>query len=115
MDTPRHRIFQRARERADLSVEQLWLRYLELGGLADLIELDGFLHALVPLDDLQQDMLAHALNEGLEDAYRAARVPYLRPTPDLSPASDALDLVQKLLGRPLGARVSRDEPSEPPD
>src|SRR5215207_5826800 len=87
VDTPRHRIFQRARERADLSVEQLWLRYLELGGLADLIELDGFLHALVPLDDLQQDMLAHALNEGLEDAYRAARVPYLRPTPDLSPAS----------------------------
>ena len=73
-----------ARLRADLTVQDLWLRYLALGGSGDAFDLDGFLQGLVPLDTFQQDVLAQALNEALDDRYRADRVPLSAP-----PADDA--------------------------
>ena len=65
-----------ARVRAELSVEELWFRYLALGGTVGLLELEGFLHGLMPLERLELDMLAHALNERLAELYNASRVPY---------------------------------------
>ena len=71
-----------ARVRADLTVQDLWLRYLALGGTGDAFDLDGYLQGLVPLETFQQDVLAQALNEALEDRYRADRVPLSTPPID---------------------------------
>lgn len=65
-------------ERADLTLEQLWARYFALGGEADLIEVEGFLAGLVPLPPYQRDMLAHAVNERLDELTWRHRVPYAR-------------------------------------
>jgi len=82
----RHRHMDAARVRADLTVQTLWLRYVALGGTGDAFDLDGYLQGLVPLDTFQQDVLAQALNEALEDDYRAHRVPLSLP-----PSGDASD------------------------
>ncbi|MFN2523331.1 MAG: PP2C family protein-serine/threonine phosphatase [Mycobacteriales bacterium] len=79
------RAIQGAALRAELSPEQLWLRYFSLGGIADPLEVEGFLSGLLPLPGLQCDLLAQAVNERLEEMLAADRAPYSRP----------------LLGRPL--------------
>ncbi len=80
--TDRHRIFQAAREHGELTVQQLWLRYLALGGNGDVFDIDGYLQGLLPLDTHQQDILAVALNERLDEVYRAARIPLSTTMPD---------------------------------
>jgi hypothetical protein len=87
----RHRRMDAARVRAELTVQDLWLRYLALGGTGDAFDLDGYLQGLVPLDTFQQDVLAQALNEALEDSYRAHRIPLSTPPSD--------DLGDERLGR----------------
>ncbi len=74
-DEERHRRMDAARVRAELSVQDLWLRYLALGGTGDAFELDGYLQGLVPLDTFQQDVLAQALNEALRDLYESSLIP----------------------------------------
>lgn len=73
----RHELFAAARRRAELSVTQLWVRYLSLGGNLDLFSIEAYLHGMTPLPPAQQDVLANALNEQLADLFEAARVPYL--------------------------------------
>ena len=107
-----HRRMDAARVRAELTVQDLWLRYLALGGTGDAFDLDGYLQGLVPLAAFQQDVLAQALNEALEDRYRTYRVPLSPPPPD-----DAVDdrlrrCIDDLLdGRPPASP----EEFEPPD
>lgn len=76
----RHPLFEAARVRAGWSVRQLWLDYLALGGTYGAFEIEAYLEGLTLLDPGQQDVLAVALNERLDDLYRAARVPYLFST-----------------------------------
>jgi hypothetical protein len=71
----RHRPVEAARVRAELTVQELWLRYVALGGASDAFDVDGYLQGLVPLDTFQQDMLAQAVNEELEEVLREMRVP----------------------------------------
>ncbi|HEX2073779.1 MAG TPA: hypothetical protein VHF92_08350 [Geodermatophilus sp.] len=71
-----------ARIRAELTVQDLWLRYVARGGTGDAFDLDGYLEELVPLETFQQDVLAPALNEALEDGFRAYRVPLSASPPD---------------------------------
>ena len=71
----RYQRMDTARIRAELTVQNLWLRYVALGGTGDVFDLDGYLQGLVPLATFQQDVLAQALNEALEDSYQAHRVP----------------------------------------
>lgn len=100
----RAQLFERARRLTALSVEELWLRYLAVGGLGDVFDLDAFLHGLSPLDSADQDALAVAVNERLDDLYAAACVPYLfpHPAPDLPPGGqDPLDVLAQLLPGPL--------------
>lgn len=72
-DRARH--MDAARSRAELTVQDLWLRYIALGGTGDAFDLDGYLQGLTPLDGFQQDVLAQSLNEALADLYRAHRIP----------------------------------------
>lgn len=62
--------------RTGLSVEQLWLRYFALGGDASQFELDAFLQGLIMLPRMQRDMIAHAVNERLNEVTGPRRVPY---------------------------------------
>ncbi len=81
VDTPDHERIDAARRRAGLSLEGLWIRYFELGGLAGVMELDAFLRgALVPAR-LERDILAHAVNEALRDKGIAAELHYLFAPP----------------------------------
>lgn len=52
-----------ARRRVRLTVEDLWLRFVALGGNADELELDGFLAGVMPLSFHQQSVLSQALRE----------------------------------------------------
>jgi hypothetical protein len=61
---------------ADLTLEQLWVRYFALGGAGDLTEVDAHLHGLAPLPANQHDLLAHAVNERLDELFTRHRVPY---------------------------------------
>ena len=73
----RYRVFAAARRRAECSIQHVWVQYLALGGVLDLFTVEGFLHGLMPLPAAQQDILANAINEQLDDLYRGAMVPYL--------------------------------------
>ena len=71
----RNRRMNAARVRAELTVQDLWLRYVGLGGTGDAFEVDGYLQGLVPLETFQQDVLAQALNEGLRELYEDDCIP----------------------------------------
>src|SRR3712207_5678535 len=93
----RHRRMNAARIRAELTVQDLWLRYLALGGTGDAFDLDGYLQGLVPLDGFQQDVLAQTLNEALDDSYRSYRIPLSDGTRDEGENTRLDSLVQQLL------------------
>ena len=106
----RHRRMDSARVHAKLTVQDMWLRYVALGGTGDAFDLDGYLQGLVPLATFQQDVLAQALNEALEDGYRAHRVPLSVP-----PGESRDDRLGRLIDNLLDGRppVDREE-AEPP-
>ena len=109
----RHRRMDAARVRAELTVQDLWLRYLALGGTGDAFDLDGYLQGLVPLDTFQQDVLAQALNEALEDGYRSYRVPLSAPPLDNAGDERRLSrLIDELLGGRPPAPGDRSQPPE---
>ncbi len=105
-----------ARVRAELTVQDLWLRYVALGGTGDAFDLDGYLQGLMPLGTFQQDVLAQALNEALQDRYRADCVPLSNPLADADAEGDARRLgrvVDELLANrtpPLPTGVERRRP-----
>jgi hypothetical protein len=74
----RHQRMDAARVHARLSVQDLWLRYLALGGTGDAFDLDGYLQGLGLLDTFQQDVLAQALNEALTDLHQSYLIPLSR-------------------------------------
>jgi hypothetical protein len=67
--------FSGAFEAADLTVDELWVRYFSLGGEAGRFELDAYLNGAIALPPLQHDILAHAINERL-DEIAPPRAPY---------------------------------------
>lgn len=60
---------------SQLSVDELWLRYFALGGDAGKVEVEAYLSGLMPLPSLQHNILAHAINERL-DELGPRRAPY---------------------------------------
>jgi hypothetical protein len=102
----RHESIEAARRRAELSVQQLWLEYMSFSGLAGLVEVEAYLYGLMPLDSYQEDKLAHAVNERLDDLYRAARVPYSTPPAAELKSEHPLDVIDELLQK---AKRPRDE------
>jgi len=69
-----------AYRRTGLTVRALWLRYLGLGGIADEVSVAAQLFGLLPLPRGEYNVLAHTVNEALDDLSvpaRGARVPPL--------------------------------------
>jgi hypothetical protein len=86
-----------SRQTAELSVEQLWLRYFALGGNADLLAVEAHLDGLLPLPTVDGDLLALAVNERLDELVTARRVPYTRPRHRHRPVSGPLAVLLELL------------------
>ncbi len=63
MDRPAADRWNRARRRAALTPEQLWLRYFALGGTASASELEAICAGEVWASADTHDRIAHALNE----------------------------------------------------
>jgi hypothetical protein len=74
-----HKHFQRELDKAfrhaDLTVQELWLRYFALGGDAGPTEVDAYVNGLMPFSPLQHNVLALAVNERL-DELPPCRAPY---------------------------------------
>lgn len=83
--------------RSGLSPEQLWMRYFALGGSLSLLELDAYLNGLTTLPRVDRDMLAHAVNERLDELAGPPRAPYSHSVPDGRPLHGPLKALVDLL------------------
>jgi hypothetical protein len=85
-------------KRSGLTLEQLWLRYFALGGAESLLDLDAYVNGLVQLAPTQRDMVAHAVNERLDELSGPPRAPYSRlerrTKPRHGPLSALVDLLE---------------------
>ncbi|BBE24494.1 hypothetical protein MN0502_33770 (plasmid) [Arthrobacter sp. MN05-02] len=61
---------------AGLAVPDVWLRYFSLSGMVDEYEVNAYLHGLVVLPPVQCDLIAHAVNELIDELPRPSRAPY---------------------------------------
>jgi hypothetical protein len=84
-------------EHTDLSLEGLWLRYFSLGGDADLMDVDAHLAGVVPLSSVDGDLVAHAINERLDELLAQRRAPYSRLLRHRPPTSGPLAALVGLL------------------
>lgn len=66
----------RAFRRAELTEHELWLRYFALGGVAGPTEVEAYLHGLMPLPQLEHNILALAVNDRLRDLPPPPPAPY---------------------------------------
>ncbi len=108
MDTEdRYRQCESARVRGELTVHDLWLRYLTLGGNHDAFDIDGYLQGLLSLEPSEEHVLAVALNERLEEVHRAALIPLPTARPHEVDGRVRRVVIEELLGRdPSGPRPS---------
>jgi hypothetical protein len=65
-----------ARIDAGLNLDELWLRYFELGGMSTAVELEAHLHGALTPTSHDHDLIAHALNERFVELGRNHPVPY---------------------------------------
>lgn len=110
-----YRHMDAARAHAGLTVQDVWLRYVALGGTGDAFDLDGYLQGVVPLEAFQQDVLAQALNEALTDVCQAYRVPLSAPAEPAGDEDHLRGLVERLLDELPAHRADnpprRDDPA----
>jgi hypothetical protein len=50
-------------QRAGITWDELWVRYVGLGGDAAQMEVEGYVLNVLAADDYQHNLIAHALNE----------------------------------------------------
>lgn len=65
-----------ARQRADLSMAALYIRYIALGGLASSVQLSAHLASGAPLSVMEHDVAVHAINERFLELHDPERLPY---------------------------------------
>lgn len=97
-DERQHHLIQVAFSRAQLSVEELWMRYFSLGGSAGPVELEAFVDGMLTLDPLQRDLVAHAINERLDELHWRHRAPYSRTVREPGRETGLLASLVRLLG-----------------
>ena len=95
----RHQLFEAARRHAECPLSQLWAQYLGLGGTMDLFTIDAFLNGMGTLPPTQQDVLANAINEQLDQHCQEAKVPYLQVMEARTTGRNPLAILDELLGR----------------
>jgi hypothetical protein len=71
----------RARQAADLTQDELWVRYFELGGMSSPLEVDAYLYGALEPTPHDYNVLAHALNERFVELGGDHPVPYAEPDP----------------------------------
>jgi hypothetical protein len=110
----RHQLFETARQRAGYTISQLWVQYLGLGGDLDLFAIEAYLSGLALLPPDQQDVLASAVNEHLNDLHDASKVAYLDTTLDDHELfhEDPVDVLDELLRRTPGSNGLWPSPAE---
>src|SRR5882757_8533289 len=59
--------FRDAYDASKLNVAEVWIRYFALGGEASELEVDAYLNGAIALPGIQHDILAHAINERLDE------------------------------------------------
>ncbi|WP_410674969.1 PP2C family protein-serine/threonine phosphatase [Amycolatopsis sp. cmx-4-68] len=91
------RLFAACFARSRLTPEQLWMRYFALGGSLSLLELDAYLNGLTALPRVDRDMLAHAVNERLDELAGPPRAPYSHSLRDGKPLHGPLKALVDLL------------------
>src|SRR4051794_21943711 len=112
MDTEaRYRLCETARVRGELTVQDLWLRYLALGGNHDAFDLDGYLQGLLPLETSEEHLRAVALNKRLDEVHRAPLIPLPTAPPHEADSVARRAVIEELLGRD----PSRPRPSDRTD
>jgi hypothetical protein len=82
-----HRRFHDAAEAAELTLDELWLRYFSLGGLAGRFEVDAYVNGAIAMPPVEHDVLALAINERL-DELAPPRAPYSEEFAELGGAPD---------------------------
>ena len=111
---PRSQQIDRSRVQAQLSVQELWLHYISLSGIADLLEVDAYLHGSFTLGSYQEDKLCYAVNEELDELHDAARLPYSSAMEPEPVVEDPLDVLQELLDTARGDRTEGGGADAPP-
>lgn len=82
---------------AQLSVEELWMRYFGMGGEAGYLEVDAYVHGKGETPALERDILAHAVNERIDELTWAKRAVYSRPLRSREPRDAPLSALVRLL------------------
>jgi len=65
------------RRNAELSRDELWLRYFELGDMSTALQLEAFLFDALQPSPHDHDVIAHALNERFVELGGNHPVPYV--------------------------------------
>ncbi|RSN15290.1 serine/threonine-protein phosphatase [Streptomyces sp. WAC 05977] len=78
-------------------MDELWLRYFALGGSLGLFEVEGFLHGMLDLPGIDRDIVAHAVNERLDELTWHRRAPYSRTVRETVPRGAPLTALTTLL------------------
>jgi hypothetical protein len=91
---------------AQLRPDELWVRFFGLGGAAGPVELEAYVQGLIPLTPLDRDVLAHAVNERLDELGCPGRIPYSRTARGGAPRAGPLAALVELLD---GAYLVRPE------
>ena len=84
-------VLDRFRRDAGLSHGELWLRYFELGGMSNTMELEAFLYGVLQPSDHDREVIAQALNERFVELGGNHPVPYTESDPD-GPSRDEDEL-----------------------
>jgi hypothetical protein len=64
---PRHAAMERIRHADGISYDELWMQYFGLTGDVAPLEVEAYLQGLMPLPSGQQDILAQALRECIQE------------------------------------------------
>jgi hypothetical protein len=83
--------------RAELTAEELWLRYFALGGSLGLFEVEAYLHGVQQLPGFDRDVVAHVVNERLDELSWQRRASYSRAIRDVAPRGAPLTALTTLL------------------
>jgi len=75
-DHPALDVLDAYRQEAGLSHQELWLRYLERGGISTETDMEAILCGALVTSDHDHDVIALALNERFTDLGRDDPVPY---------------------------------------